>query len=753
MLQAIAVSAVGLIVPSSCAIWFLPRDLRPAGAVPLTILGALFYFALAGIVHRFVAYTPVTFWAVVLLVTVCLCGYVHWKCEDFAELTPGVADWRSVTFIAGLGMLAVLDVAIILSQQYWGVDGGPTHFHGLQLDPVRNTDVTLALLRGSDTLFLPESQFAYQLFWYQGAAAALAVLAELPSRFPQVMGVTVVTGWLGYVGMLWVVWTMRPGVLRAPVLAVAAVALVLLEGPLTNSDPLMRFVGHFFPSALSADPGDLFAYLRTEPPYFRYMSFKLFALTAPQHLIFVAFFVVMLVARAKLRVIPAYKLPLWAVLCVGAGVASPILFVLIVPFYFALDTLLRRGFFTALRRNAIDVTLVGLAIFVVHIAIVGFSVSDLFLRPGVATFRPIWRDGLLNLPIWQQVISPAAATGIVGVAAMILIPVSYKYWGRLDRNSREFSFLVPLVGAIASGFVFWNFVLSDTEIQRHFSFLTATGLALTGALLVTALPTTVRSVAAVIVVGGGLVTYGSFYVTWQVSNLVTSPSLVSVDVPWYDYVCANQYIRSERPGAGVVAASGDGVIVPVAGEVATTLAPRLAILAHQKITQRDLAFLSLERGGGAFDAADMTPAKLDQFKAEGFNTIVWGPVEERAWGAAGRATLLDGAEPLALCGQVAVFALGSTLVSGAQPRFADVATQANIARVVEELPCEVWTRDRLRDHGFNVVALGGHYRVTGGWDGRNVDVNVDRLTPVWRDLTGEACNSANPPVAPGDRGA
>ncbi len=175
----------------------------------------------------------------------------------------------------------------------------------------------------------------------------------------------------------------------------------------------------------------------------------------------------------------------------------------------------------------------------------------------------------------------------------------------------------------------------------------------------------------------------------------STSTTISADVPWGDYFAANRFIADSMHVRGVVAASGEGVVLPVANNVVPTLAPKLAIIAHQRVSGPAADFLFSLSGMGGVRSADLNRRWLDTARRAGFDTVVWGPVEESMWGVFGRKVLLDAAVFKASFGHVGIFQF--PVESGADTAAAEYRNGARQA-FLEKSSCSAYVRKRLREN-------------------------------------------------------
>jgi hypothetical protein len=445
---------------------------------------------------------------------------------------------------------------------------------------------------------------------------------------------------------------LRPQIVRSWLLIGLVLALAGTEADIFNAGLSYLKFGHVAFAADSSSP---------IPSPYRYFSLKLVSLTAPQHAVFFMF--AALAVRDLYRaVLPAEQGPVdtWAALrsslanaCMGA-VFSPVLAALVLPFlYFAAFwrvAAFRGGLVRVARYCAMAVG----AVLALHWVILRMAVWTPFLRPnitgggsgayGVKLFPALEvSNGLVsNLP-WAL----AATSGVLGVVVTGLLA-----WMVVARRSllRE-----PLVLAFVASCLFWNWVVVDTEIQRHFSM----AIAFMGLLVVALhLPWRSRFVGiwlVVIPVMGACALLNGYFIRAYERNAGFMP----LTTAWPDYFCMNDLVRGRFSGMPLVLATPRHFELPIGVEAGPALVWSQVAAVHQRMTAaqaremdavnpRDWATFRKvgEADGGAL---------LERMRALGFKGIVWGPVEEEMYGPRLAAAFARPGRFLASCGFVGLY--------------------------------------------------------------------------------------------------
>ena len=303
---------------------------------------------------------------------------------------------------------------------------------------------------------------------------------------------------------------------------------------------------------------------------------------------------------------------------------------------------------------------------VLHYLIFGFSIVELFVRPritgggsgqfGIDFFG--YREGFATL--WRLPTLIAESLGIVGILfAFVLVVVGYSQPKRL---------LDPLSLAWLIGLILWNVIVIETEIQRHSS-MVGSMLALVGIGLLLPPAQTFKKFIANAGAAAAAVTVLYLHSDF-VGRLAYGGSFLPMALPWRDYFCINNVIRSKYPGLPVVVRTPDNHELPIATEATSAMVWSQVAFVHHRVSDADAA---------AFDR--INPRDRQQFKRSmlaepqrtreellrlDYKGLIWGPVEESGWGPQVRDDLTKPANFLASCGRVALYALTGAAVPANQ---------------------------------------------------------------------------------------
>lgn len=647
--------------------------------------------------------------------------------DELVDIHVPRIDTKSLITVALLAGLAILDCFIVYNAQTWGIDGRPPYFHSpLQLDPRRTADLVAVLARGENSLFLPSSYLVYQTFWHHGASTILALLPQMPSIYHQVAGIGLATAFLMYALLFWILKIIRPSMHWISWAVLLIFILSVVEGQIgAYSDALV--VGGY----------KSFEWLSIHLRNSQYFSLKLLALTAPQHTMFVALFITYIGIRWYSKN-PISKLGSIAwILCIAMVVTSPILAAIALPFYLLTETCLTRNPLHIAKESIFLWVGIGIVSLISYWLILGFPIWDLFFRGQASSISYLWHQGF---PYFNSAVlgsSFIGTNGTLGIAfSVAVIPALILSFRERTLGQVRQPIAICCI-TLFSAFLFWNFVVIDIEIRRHFS-ITASALMILVvfySLSSTALSFKVRKgLYCVVVLSAILGAAIHLYMIRGYSG--KNSSSVSFNTPWGDYLDANQFIREYLPHSAIIAASGEGMVLPVANEVAISLAPKLAIFAHQKIDQRHLDFLAPETGLSNVMAAELTTEWRKKAMSIGYDTVIWGPIEEEVWGIVGRKVLLDGATFIASRGRVGIYALPR---EGARYQADSQEAQAG-EKFLSFSICEQSSRSLIGQAGYHLEWFNGNYKVI---DPSTMKLIMEGpiLQSLWSSLNGENCTS------------
>jgi hypothetical protein len=220
-----------------------------------------------------------------------------------------------------------------------------------------------------------------------------------------------------------------------------------------------------------------------------------------------------------------------------------------------------------------------------------------------------------------------------------------------------------MVLALLGAALFWNFVVVNSEIQRHFSLLASIMVLIIVSLVLPLNWYELRKSDPRVVLKFCLV----------IVAIVTLRQIDVSKVPGYrddafpDYFCMNDIITHDHPNLPVVAAGIVNRYFPIAAEVTPALMPWRETIVHQRVTsQQSETLYRINRAGGAeANQAAIFPIMAKQIGAPiksdlsslGFRAVIWGPAEDRHWGEAVRKVLITSENLLARCGSVSLFTL------------------------------------------------------------------------------------------------
>jgi len=699
--------------PAAIALWMEKRNKAGFSLfLPLVLFSITGFFLISGFIARFAVPSVWTF-AMCSTVAGLLCVIVAEYLRTSNVDTPLVEASSGKTIFAialVLSTAAIVDCVWIYLSQSWGYDGRPPHvLSPMQLDPQRNANLVASILRGDTGFFLPDSPVLYQLLWYRGTATLLAALPDSTMRYFQIGGLTLLTGWILYLVLLLMILRELPKRMPKTLLLILLCAVILFDARIDDLGVFKAFVNLLYSEKEWIATG------------FQYFSIKLLVLTAPQHSLFLILLAATIYFR-HLRVgLNVWRAPIWSIFAIAAVVASPVLAAFAMPSYAVADAFIyvRRDWRVGARRF---LALCGVAVvaFILHWVVIGFPPSDLFGRTDAVQLKTLWKDGL-NVSVQAIPLAPVAIGGLVlGLCAPVFVMM---HVGGLwkPNTDRLYSATKVMVVTSVIVFVLWNVIITDVELRRHSSMVIVVLLSLATGLLATRVIEKLNSrfgwIAITALVGVGVA------LDYRLIDAFTSPraTTISADIPWGDYFAANRFLAQTMHVGGVIAASGEGVVLPIANNIATTLAPKLAIVAHQRVLGSGAELLSLMRDMGGVRSGDLNLRWLSSARRVGFDTVVWGPVEESMWGVFGRRVLLDTAVFLRSFGEVGVFQYNREDSARVIGDFDNAEKQAFLERVA----CNAYTRKRLRESSSTAQLKAGDM-VDGGLEPGQNPIRCDQ---------------------------
>jgi hypothetical protein len=584
---------------------------------------------------------------------------------------------KALWVLCSISFLVCLDNAIIFQKQGFRWDGGETYFRPpLHDDMERHTLVTNALIRHEGSPLLVNGKFLYQLTWHHLTAFFASLVPYENSRYHLVEGVSWATGVLFVFVLLWAFYLWRPVLFLR--WRWGALALLLL---FSHVD-----IYHFVTSSLFSGTHGIEAdWSYAEPSFIRYFSLKLILLTAPQHAGFFLLLTLYLVSQSFFRRSPSGVGRLLEVFfLVSLFIFSP----LMSAFFFLPFGVVE--VFRSLRERRAPVTFLARAIsgfalgYVFHFLLFGFWPHQLTQRPGTSSLVFLNTD-------WEHILLlPLLALGTAGILGMIS-PFLRPY-----RRTGAWAF-----GTLLLGLVLFHYGVTDTEVRRHFSMVSAFVAAV---LLVTQMPSprvfwrrregrvAIASLALVAIAFHGYYLY----------CYLGKPSAIDPKIPWKDYFAMNKVIEAEHPGLPVIGAvdpKGVGNDYPVAMQVTPSFSmPNHAVI-HTAVTEEKFKVLRKIMASG-----DVAPYALSL----GYKAILWGPVEETAWGERVKRRFIKESELIAKTGSVGLYRLVDTL----RDRFegeVDLASADFYYKVASAFAEERWFQESL-GYFFRAVELDPEHR-------------------------------------------
>jgi hypothetical protein len=660
MSRAAFLAALVLIAPPLITAWLAPgHHARPLWRlVPFLAATFVTFLALSAVLYRVIPYGALKL--AVAAVGALVVGYLACRLLPGPGPSPG-REGRAFILIMLLAAVSVAGDAFIFSRQGFSADDRTSLFAApFRGDIQRDTDLIAGLLRETQEVFLPRSSFVYQVLWHHGAANLIAVLPEHFTLFPYVLGLTLVTGFIFYVTLYWLVLMIRPTLSRRPLALFIVAAFAACDADLYNALFSVLREGHV---ALAADAS---THVQT---VFRYFSNKLTSLTAPQH---ATFFIVMsvIVALTYDPVIGRWGRRGWqwrqifsiVVFAAAGALANPVLTILALPVYAAVLAGTWRIQGRDVRQIFVAGILAGAVGFTLHVLVLRFTPLDLFLRPnitgggsGVYGVHSLWT---LEMPIqyfrelpWVLI----ATSGVIGAVITVALLWAGVWYRGLFRDT--------LVLTLIGGTLMWNVVVIETEIQRHFAMIAAYLGVLICARLLPNHGWRRPATMSVLVVAAVLALVLNGYLTRAYS---TGGAILDPSVPWTDYYCMNKVIATDFPNLPVVVRTQDEFELPIAAEATASLVWSQVAFVHQKLSV-DTAHMLDEinsRDRESFRRAVLSDPNgtIRKLQSLGYRGIIWGPIEEREWGPRVRHALISGEQFLKSCGMVALYGLSSDIV-------------------------------------------------------------------------------------------
>ena len=640
MLQSFSFCSVSLFLPVGiCLFWSKQLRLHRKVTFPMGVILSAGYQALfAAWLHKVMPY-GVAKWAVAMGgSTLLVWGSLLLVVPSVANVGLSRREYRKVWIpLLLIGLFFCLENLLILGKQGWTMGPmGTAYFRPpFQNDGQRHVILVNALLRGGEAPFLPGEKLTYQLFWYHWTAL-FAGLFKVKTLYPVVQGAIGATSCLFIFSLLWTLVRLYP----IPFARGGIFFLIPLMG-IWHSD-LYNFLATFL---LTKQPG-IEADWSAIPTFFRYFSVTLVALTAPQHAFFFVFLAALLGVR-HVRMSPIrcrfdFTAIEWG-LVLFCLLSSPVMSLFFFPVY-ALSEMWR------LRRSPMVLAKTAFAfigavclLYGMYPTLFGFDFLDLFLRPGNPPLE--WgaslREWIFFPVLWVNI------AGMMGALSLVVFFLNFRN-PRLRKKLISWETLVFFLGAI----IFY-YVATGIEIRRHFSMITGfSGLFFLLAFLPTG-KSWRQSLVGKGVMGVTVITslllHGYFLYCY-----LGKPTHFKTQLAWDDYFQMNEVVRDRFPELPVLAAvdiKGLGLDYPIIMEATTSFSATYHTAVHVKLNAEKMRTLTAMEFSG-----EVVPfgARL------GYQAILWGPVEERAWGKKVKERFVSERQKLATTGSVSLYRLSDS---------------------------------------------------------------------------------------------
>lgn len=536
--------------------------------------------------------------------------------------TKGVFSGRVYFLILGVVIALTADLGTIYLSSGWEPvpNFRPPFLHDIERDVV----IINSLLRHGMSPYLPHSQFAYQLLWYHWASLPVSLFKGI-TTYPYVLGVIYATGIIFLSVLIWLAVVLRPSVVLRWKFSLVILLIFFAHTDLFNGIRNVITTGHW---GIETDLPAGF------PIFFRYSSLKSLCLVAPQHAFGLSFLLTYLVLGKRRLFAKGKKGEYLKLGILTSGfVASPVLFGMVIPFFFLFEILKNPLKFSSVVSKALASFGFGILFFYVTC---GFWPSDLLMRPNGP--RILWPEDSFS---WR-VYFPWLWLATLGIPFVLWV---VSFFQRLIQKNRK-SLYSPEVFALVFGVPFFCYIYAHSEIRRYYSLISIALLFLS---LVQILPSKKISRLAwfrysfIGFAGLSLFLHGVFLYSY-----LFKPSTVDASIPWKDYFQMNQVVKERFQGLPILAAADNrlGIEKPLVMQVTTSFSAPVEIAIHTRLNKDQ--FESLKK---IYYEGDPFPYA----KALGYEAILWGPVEERVWGEKIREKYLKEEKRLASTGSVSLY--------------------------------------------------------------------------------------------------
>jgi hypothetical protein len=630
-------------------------------------IGITFQFVTIGIVaaavHGVIEYGWIKYFIVVAASTLIVDRLLQFIEREKVVFSTKIYNHRAIWIILALSLLAIAD-------SFW--IGGIAGYHDdsfyfrppFQSDPHRNVFLVNALIRHDDSPFLPGAPICYQLLWYH-VCALFVSLFRADTNYSLTMGVGLATSYFLFFTVLWAIYSIRPTLFLRYRTAIPLLVIIFSHADIFNFlYGLFQGVG----PCLAVDSDCNFGF---EKFGFDHHSLKFASLVSPQHLLFgmaLATYVGGMRYRGLRSPSPSPLVrPSWGPLQrINRTVAlpffvktswtmmfliSPVLSLLLFPFLIVHRMVLHlcQKKWKAALTFPLRAFLLFLFAAIFYSFIFRASPHKLVTRHAIGdnvnvdhilnffydVFMSLFRDWMVLPEIF---ITPVALVGVLGLSGLLCGIFMLDHLRR-----KSFRFLAdPAVFVLFMAAYFTNYVLQHAEMRRHVSIVLPVLAALALARLLSANTRHVFIHKALLPSAAimALVLHG-----YYVHSFTFKPSIVDKNIPWRDYICINKIVTEKYKNWPTLGATGGGLRFPLILEATSSFTHYEDAAVHSVINRDDYEIIKKTRKSPITDLAKELRMRL----------LVWGPIEQNAWGISAKTRLTDDSEILARCGSVSLY--------------------------------------------------------------------------------------------------
>lgn len=624
-------------------------------------IGITFQFITIGIVAALL-YQPLGYglpkFLLVVLISTLFVAYLFEKIRhNQLRFSSRVHTHRVLWILFLLALIGTLDNFLVAGLE--GYHAGEIYFRPpFNSDPQRNVFLVNALIRHDGSPFLPGATILYQTLWYHFGALFVS-LFNAQTNFGLVLGVAVATSYFFFFIVLWAIYSTRPSLILRYWLAVPLLIIIFSHADVYYFLKGLLATGH--PCIVADGSCDV---LLGPERHFEPFSLKNAALISPQHVFFVMGLIVYLSgSRYRLFYLPSQALarnpPLSSihhghidtaapihsrVLLVMMFLASPILSALVLPFFIFYDFAIiiwRRHW-----RDAIVYVFLLCGLLVIALVIYRVTLDEsairLFHRPyvtgveGGRILQSFFEDWTRIPAFFLTPVALIGGLGILGISAIVCVLSTLH-----KRTVRRL--IAPEVVVLIVAAYYTNYVLGHAEVKRHVAIvLPAIGaLAVSSLMVMSAWRSAIHRIVASSLAAVALVLHGYYLYSYTLK-----PSLISSAIPWKDYYCINGVISERYPSWPALAAIGAGLRFPLVAESAPSYARHEDATTHSRLRDETSRVIHLNLNG----------VHITELAGNlGIRLVVWGPVEDGAWGMKIKDRIVGGRKALERCGSVGLY--------------------------------------------------------------------------------------------------